>query len=237
MKVLKAHKLAEVTNEYSRVPWMNCWCLKLLERLCSQGWARPHVHPWMGHTNLGRDRREALASETDAWIAKKTRAKLWESYKLLWVVPKCILKCQIQVKPSLISAALGSSSLSPRKGNSLVKMNWKEEFTGWAEKQMLDSRLLSPLQCVPQYFSPTCLKNFAFWAIASCDFSWNNPGWLWLKVILGEPLELIANKIKCAQWFLLQAMSPQPRVSVEKQECATFAANTYQAPNLTCVEL
>lgn len=73
---------------------------------------------------------------------------------------------------------------------------------------MLDNRLLSPLQYVPQYFSPMCLKNFAFWAIASCDFSWNNPGWLWLKVNLEEPLEVIANKIKCVQWLLLQSMFP-----------------------------
>lgn len=114
------------------------------------------------------------------------------------------------MKPSLIWAALGSSnaesSLFPRKGHSLVKMNWKEEFAGWADKQMLETRLLSPLQCVPQHFPPICLKIFAFWAIASCDFSWNNLGWLWSKVILGEPLEVVANKIKCAQWLLKQAM-------------------------------
>lgn len=115
------------------------------------------------------------------------------------------------MKPSLISAALGTSnaesSLSPRKGHSLIKRNWKEEFSGWTDKQMLGSRLLSLLQCVPQYFSPICLKNFAFWASASCDFSWNNPGWPWLEVILGEPLEVIANK-RCAHWLLLQAIFP-----------------------------
>lgn len=116
------------------------------------------------------------------------------------------------MKSSLISAALGSSnaesSLSPRKSHSLVKMNWKKEFTGWVDKKMLESRLLSPLQCVSQNFSPICLKIFDFWVIASYDFSWNNPGWLWLKIILGEPLDVIANKIKCAQWFLMRTMFP-----------------------------
>lgn len=116
------------------------------------------------------------------------------------------------MKPSLIWATLGSSNtesiLFPRKGHSLVKMNWKEEFTAWADKQVFESRPLSPLQFVLQHFSPIRLKNFAFRAIASCDFSWNNPGWLWLKVILGEPLEVVANEIKCAQWLLLQAMFP-----------------------------
>lgn len=86
---------------------------------------------------------------------------------------------------------------------------------------MIENRLLSSLQRVPWCFSPVCLKDCAICVLWSCDFYWNNRGWLWLKGILGEPLKVVTNKICSVTSY--PGVSPQPQVFTKNQEHATFS--------------